>query len=190
MRTRRRVGWAVFAILFVGMLGVGFGFWHSGYRVYVIHTGSMQPAANPGDLIIDRPASGDYHPGEVITFRHSAGPDLVTHRITDITGGAIHTKGDANASPDAWTIPPALVQGSVRWKVTGLGFVAVFLQQPAGFAALFTVTIGLMLLWKLWFPDPVAEVSSEDSPPALPESPVPTPPTEVRDSERVRTVTS
>ena len=190
MHNRRRVGWAVFAILFVGMLGVGFGFWHSGYRVYVIHTGSMQPTANPGDLIIDRPPSGNYQPGEVITFRHSAGPDVVTHRITDVTGGKIHTKGDANPTPDVWAIPLDMVQGSVRWKIAGLGFVAVFLQQPAGFAALFTVTIGLVLLWKLWFPEPTARATSEAPPSEGAEVSVPTPPTDHPASKCVRSVSA
>ncbi len=154
MSTRRRLGSAIAAIIFVGLLAVGFGFWHNGYRAYVIHTGSMAPAADAGDLIIDRPASGPYHTGQIITFRHSAAPDLVTHRIVDITAGLIHTKGDANPTPDAWNIPAKLVQGTVQWKLPRFGYLVVFVQQPAGFASLFTVTIGLILLWRLFFSPP------------------------------------
>ena len=92
--------------MFASVVAVGFGFWHSGYRAYVIHTGSMESTLMPGDLIIDRPVTGELQPGEIITFRHSAGPDLVTHRITDITAAGIHTKGDANRSADVWLINP------------------------------------------------------------------------------------
>src|SRR3954452_22820276 len=80
----------------LGIVTLGAVLWGQGYRVYVIHTGSMSPAFRPGDVVVDRPAH-HYRPGEVITFRHSArAPDMVTHRITDVTAaGLIHTKGDA-----------------------------------------------------------------------------------------------
>ncbi len=37
--------------------------WHSGYRAYVVHTGSMSPTYKPGSLVIDKPAKGGYRPG-------------------------------------------------------------------------------------------------------------------------------
>ncbi len=158
MGVRRRVVLGLLPLVFASLVAVGFGFWHAGYRAYVIHTGSMESTLMPGDLIIDRPASHDLRPGEIITFRHSAGPDLVTHRITDITPDGIHTKGDANATADVWTIPPSFVQGSVRWQLPGLGYAVTFLKQPTGFVSVVAAVIGVILLWDLFFlPTPAAE---------------------------------
>jgi signal peptidase I len=128
--------------------------WTQGYRVYVIHTGSMDPTYRPGDVVIDRPAQRRYHAGEVITFLHSSQTtDVVTHRITDITPtGLIHTKGDANRTADVWDIRPGQVRGSVAMSFTGLGYFLVFLHQPAGAASLGLSTLALVLLWTLFFP--------------------------------------
>lgn len=155
MRTARRICLATIIAMLVAMIGTGVWLWHSGYRAYIVHTGSMTPAYKPGSLVIDGPAQGNYHPGEVITFRHSAyTTDVVTHRITDITKtGLIHTKGDANSSPDAWNIRPNQVRGTVIAGVPLAGYVVVYLQQPAGIVSVVTTVLGLMLLWGLWFPD-------------------------------------
>ena len=122
--------------------------------MYVVHTGSMVPRYVPGDLIIDRPASGHYRVGEVITFRHSdLTPDVVTHRIVGFTPqGLIRTKGDANRTPDAWEIRPAQVRGTAPVRVPGFGYLAVYLRQPAGVASLATVVFALVLLWRMFFP--------------------------------------
>src|SRR6201999_1878579 len=113
----------------VGIGAAGAWLWHSGYRAYVVHTGSMTPTYKPGALVIDKPASGRHHPGEVITFRHSAlTTDVVTHRITDITStGLIHTKGDGNGTADVWDIRPDQVRGAVIDGIPFAGFVVVYL---------------------------------------------------------------
>ena len=130
MRIARRVCLATIIAVIVGIGATGAWLWHSGYRAYVVHTGSMSPTYKPGSLVIDRPARGNYHPGEVITFRHSAQTtDVVTHRITDITStGLIHTKGDANATADVWDIRPDQVRGTV---VAGIPFAGFARRLPA-----------------------------------------------------------
>ncbi|GGB44320.1 hypothetical protein GCM10011492_39250 [Flexivirga endophytica] len=153
MHLRRHFAWAFVAVLLLGLVGVGVTGWRQGYRAYVIHTGSMKPTLVPGDLIIDRPASPDrLQTGDIITFRHSAGPDLVTHRITRVADAGIHTKGDANRTADVWTIAPQMVQGVEQTRLPGLGYLAVYLKQPTGLASLATVLIALFLLWRLFFP--------------------------------------
>lgn len=127
--------------------------WHDGYRAYVVHTGSMVPEFNPGDLVIDRRANGSYHRGEVITFRHSAlSTDVVTHRVVSVTPAGIRTKGDANPTADAWVIRPNQVRGAVVWRLPGAGYLTVFLKQPFGIGALAAVIIAISLLWGLFFP--------------------------------------
>jgi signal peptidase I len=152
MKLRRVLATSMVALV-VGV-GATIGvLWHEGYRAYVVHTGSMVPNYNPGDLVIDRPASGHYQRGEVITFRHSAlSSDVVTHRIVSVTAAGIRTKGDANPTADAWVIRPNQVRGAAAWRLPGFGYVAVFVQQPFGIAALATGVVMIALLWSLFFP--------------------------------------
>jgi signal peptidase len=156
-RARRRLGLgrvlAALAVLVVlGTLGAGVTLYAQGYRMYVVHTGSMSPTFRPGDVVIDRRAGGSYAPGEVITFRHGQGSDLVTHRITEVTDKGIHTKGDANRTADVWTIADNQVQGRVITGVRGLGYLMVYLQQPPGIASLATTVFAVLLLWGIFFP--------------------------------------
>jgi signal peptidase len=111
----------------------------------------MIPTYRLGDIVIDRPP-GALHRGEVITFRHSATSNvIVTHRINSIADGEIHTKGDANPTPDAWAITRAEVEGQVVRSVPRLGYVIVFFKQPAGIGSAMTAGIALLLLWDLFF---------------------------------------
>jgi signal peptidase len=156
MTAARRSGLAVLVGLTCVLLISGGIFWVKGYRMYVIHTGSMQPTLKLGTLVVTQPAGRGYGPGDVITFRHSdTTTDLVTHRVFAIDSTGITTKGDANATPDAWTIRPDQVRG-VRWlTLPGVGYVLVFLQQPAGLAAVVTALMGTIVLWGLFFPTEV-----------------------------------
>ena len=134
--------------------------WHRGYRVYVVHTGSMLPTYRPGDAVIDRKPANGYRVGDVITFRSNAGEDsVVTHRVHDIQPSGLRTKGDANRTPDSWTISPTAVQGKVVRVVHAAGFALVYLQQPAGVASLITIVLALALAWRFYFPiEPVPAV--------------------------------
>jgi signal peptidase len=155
-RVRARHRWlllAAAALVLGAVASTGASLWMQGYHLYVVHTGSMTPTYRPGDLIVDRPDHAPVRPGEVITFRHSdLTTDVVTHRVVDVTAaGEVHTKGDANATPDAWTIRPGQVQGRVAFGVPWLGFLAVYLQQPAGVGSVATMAASVMLLWGLFF---------------------------------------
>jgi len=123
-----------------------------GYRLYIVHTGSMMPALNPGDVVVDRPAVS-LHAGAVITFRQSdTSTDVVTHRISAVRHGRIHTKGDANRTADVGTIRPDQVQGTLARRVPRLGYLLVFLKQPAGVGALMSGALAAAMLWGLFFP--------------------------------------
>jgi signal peptidase len=153
-RPLRRVAFALITLILLGVVGTAISLYAQGYRVWVVHTGSMEPDFMPGDLVIDRPVKGAVHKGEVITFLHSdLTSDVVTHRVTDVTkAGLIHTKGDANSTADVWDIRPDQVQGTVQFKIKSLGYFVVFLQQPAGIGALATLIFAVVLLWQMFFP--------------------------------------
>lgn len=150
----RWLRWLSVSIL-LALVCTGAGLWHAGYRVYVVHTGSMTPTYRPGDVVIDKPARTAPVPGQVITFRHDAStPDVVTHRVVEVTAtGLIHTKGDANPAPDVWDIKPTMVRGEVVHGVPRLGYLLVFLQQPAGLGAFACALFSICLLWSVFFGD-------------------------------------
>lgn len=174
MSRTRRCAYALLIATAVAVVGTGGWFWHQGYRVYVLRTGSMTPTYPTGSVVLDRPGRGHYAVGQVITFdRVELGEKVVTHRIVKIRpDGSITTKGDANRTPDVWTVTPHQVRGSVVFGVKDLGYALVFLRQPTGVAALALSIASMAMLWGLFFPaEPVAErVSAPVSEPAPAES--------------------
>jgi signal peptidase len=137
--------------LLLTAVGVGLLAWHEGYRAYAVRTGSMTPTYPTGALVIDQPIEGS-RPSvwQVITFLTTDGP--VTHRVHDVTPQGLKTKGDANRTPDAWTVPLRHVMGTVVWGSAYLGYVFVFFQQPTGVLSLMLLALSVYLAWTVFFP--------------------------------------
>ena len=151
MKRVRRVAVSVLAVLVVALVAGAAVAWHDGYRLYAVRTGSMAPTYPTGGVVLDAPAVGaNPSVGDVITFR--AGNGLVTHRVHAISTTGYSTKGDANPTPDAWTIPRTAVLGRVIAGTGALGYLLVFFQQPTGAASLMAAMVGFWLLWGLFFP--------------------------------------
>lgn len=150
-RTRRAAG-ALAALFVLSLALVAAVLVMQGYHAYIVRTGSMSPTYRPGDVVLDsRPRA--VRPGDVITFLHShAAGDVVTHRVTGVSDGLIHTKGDANATADVWRIRPDQVRGVVVGAVPKLGFLLVFFRQTTGVAATMTCVLSIALLWGIFFP--------------------------------------
>lgn len=125
--------------------------WHHGDRAYIIHTGSMTGSYDSGDLVIDKPVPDHLRVGEVVTFAHAGSGEIVTHRIVSLSPAGIRTKGDANPTPDAWTIRPNQVKGVVTASIPKAGYVVYFFKQRAGDAAAMTGLLALILLYGLFF---------------------------------------
>jgi signal peptidase I len=139
----------LFTALLCAIAVVGLLAWHSGYRLYIVHTGSMTPTLMVGDVVFDGPPKATYHSGDVITFRHSDHTsDLVTHSFVETKGGVIRTKGDANRTADVWGIRPDQVQGVVIRRLPRLGYLFIFLRQPLGLAAVILGGLAVALLMK------------------------------------------
>lgn len=81
-----------------------------GLQRYVMSGDSMQGGIDQGSVVFERvvPVS-DLRVGDVITFAappSSATDGMVTHRIVSIGPDGIRTRGDANPTPDPWTLRP------------------------------------------------------------------------------------
>jgi signal peptidase I len=95
----------------------------SGGRLLTMSTASMCPTVCVGSLVAVEPQSGPVHPGELVTFRPPGQGAAFTHRVVRVEdNGSFTTKGDAEASPDPWVVPPQDVVGRVAFTVSGLGW--------------------------------------------------------------------
>ena len=129
----------LFALVGVGILVVGsllpiFG----AHRVFVVQSGSMEPAILTGSVILIHPKPA-YHIGDIVTWQPIGGGTPITHRIVKETvdSGEAHyqTKGDANESEDS-VIAESQVLGKVVFHVPYLGYPVSFAKRPVGFVLL------------------------------------------------------
>ena len=124
-----------------------------GHPLLVVLSGSMGPAIDTGDLIIDKPVSGKaatrLRVGQTITFRDRPNSAVtLTHRIHSVVsqGGKVfyETKGDANDAPDPSLRPASDVIGTYVQKIPRGGYFLTNLHKP--------IVFGLFLLSPiLWF---------------------------------------
>jgi signal peptidase len=92
----------------------------------VVKSRSMYPTLDVGDMVIVK-GSRDYMVGEIIVFRY--GGETVIHRIFNITGGGIATKGDANERPDPWIISYDDIYGKAIAVIPRIGYIALVLTN-------------------------------------------------------------
>lgn len=110
-----------------------------GYLPMIVLTDSMYPGIQGGDLIICRTAQPEeIQKGDVISFFDPAGDgnSVVTHRVTEVTEEdgeiAYRTKGDANNTEDAKSVPAENLVGIYQFRIAGVGNVAMFMQTTPG----------------------------------------------------------
>ncbi len=97
-----------------------------GFGVSVVLSGSMEPELSVDDLVIIRKTQ-DVSPGDVIVFQQ--GSSLVIHRLIDIQGDQLITKGDANNIADK-PISRSDVKGVLVSAIPGVGVAVHFIRQP------------------------------------------------------------
>lgn len=100
----------------------------NGYAVLEVVSGSMEPTIKVGDIIVIDTHSKKYEIGDVITFYDTNG-NFVTHRIVDIEGGKMITKGDNNKSVDENMTIDHIV-GKYIYKVPFLGAFLNIFRNP------------------------------------------------------------
>jgi signal peptidase len=148
------VGLAVGTHLSGGQLGL------LGHPVMSVLSGSMAPAINTGDLVVDDKLSpaqaANLHVGQIISFRAGAGSSQIfTHRIVAVQplpGGGVgySTKGDANDSRDGPITPSTNVVGLYQSKIADGGYVLNALHRPLVIGLLLASPILWLLAEPLW----------------------------------------
>ncbi len=120
------VSWGICGVLGVLIIGLLFVHFTPGYDISFVHSASMQPAIHTGDLIVTGPPgsqfAADIQPGTIVTFWN--GKESVTHRVMEIEGTDMVTKGDANEDPDQGTTPISSIKGVYIMRIPLLGYVS------------------------------------------------------------------
>ena len=125
-----------------------------GHPVFSVASGSMTPAIDTGDLIVDNPITStqatNLHVGQIISFRESASSStslIISHRIVAVVPGkagaavAYRTRGDANNAPDLSTVAPSQVLGVYTARVPFGAYVISTLHQPLTFVVLIMIPV-------------------------------------------------
>ena len=149
MTLRRVAAFLTVAVLAAVVGGCAYA-WSHGVRFYAVESGSMSPAMNAGDLVIDLPTTptSKYQVGEIVTFHPTPGY-ITTHRIVAVEADGVSTQGDANSTPDLGQVPPENIVGRVVAVVPFVGRLALFLRQPGGLVALLLVMVAISVGWEL-----------------------------------------
>jgi signal peptidase I len=137
-----------------GQLGV------LGHPVMSVLSGSMAPAIDTGDLVVDNKLTAaqatDLHIGQIISFRAAAGSsEIFTHRIAGVEalpGGVVAyvTKGDANDSRDGPLAASTNVIGLYHSRIPYGGYVLNALHRPLVLGLLVLSPLLWLLSGALW----------------------------------------
>ncbi len=113
----------------------------SGYRSYLVQSGSMEPTIHIADIVVVKPQSA-YYKNDIITFKGNDNR-VVTHRIVAAEAKSgktlFTTKGDANRDTDGDLTSPDKIIGKVSFVVPKLGFLVAFSRTTLGFAILIAI---------------------------------------------------
>jgi signal peptidase I len=122
-----------------------------------VQSGSMEPTFPQGSMLVVEPIhASQVQVGMAVVFVDPADPArFVTHRVVEVSSnGSLQfwTQGDANMTRDPLPVPARSIRGRVRSAVSGLGFIAGWLQWPRSFVV-FVALPGLWLSvseWRRW----------------------------------------
>lgn len=119
----------------------------SGYRIFLVQSGSMSPKINTGDLVVIRP-NLEYKKGDIVTFL-STNKFNITHRIVDIKNDQIFTKGDANKTQDQEILSKQQILGKVFYTIPYFGYLIIFAKSIPGLIVLIIIPSTIIIYQEL-----------------------------------------
>ena len=142
MSSARRGGGGLTGLVALGALALGIvAAVYSGYYMFVVLTGSMEPSLVPGDIVVTAPVDpSEVRVGDVVAWVDPERRIVVIHRVVEVREGprglVFVTKGDANEVPDDPFGERQLV-GRVVLRLPRLGLPYLVLGEAlgSGFAA-------------------------------------------------------
>ncbi|MFN2174582.1 MAG: signal peptidase I [Anaerolineales bacterium] len=123
----------VYTVLIGGLIIIAVALLFMGPARIVV-TDSMAPSLRAGDLVFLRPSGKVIKPGTVVTYNLQG--KLITHRVVEVLGDILITKGDNNQEVDPWQVRFSDVVGVPRVRIPYGGYLLDFIKSPAGFLLL------------------------------------------------------
>lgn len=128
-----------------------------GAKVFIVQSGSMEPAIKTGSVVVVKSAS-EYRVGDIITFGpYSKTKTPTTHRIYEmkvIGGEPVYiTKGDANNAPDQRQITKREIIGKVMLDMPYVGYAVAAAKTPIGFMLIIIIPAAIIVydeIRKIW----------------------------------------
>lgn len=122
-----------------------------GIKPFIVLSGSMETEIYTGDLafvkIID---TNEIKEKDIIAFRNDENT-VTTHRVVGIikeNGNTyFKTKGDANNVEDASLVNSEAVEGIYTGKISKIGSMLMFLQEPIGLVIVLLVVLVSGMIW-------------------------------------------
>lgn len=111
-----------------------------GFGATVVLSGSMEPELSVGDLLVVVKRQ-QYAVGDVVVYQ--SGGMGVVHRIVEIDGDTVTTRGDANNAPDA-PIERSQIKGAVAFSLPMVGYLINLIKTPVATIVLLAAAILLM----------------------------------------------
>lgn len=111
-----------------------------GYGIANVLSGSMEPTFSKGTLLLVKEEK-QAEPGQIVVYQ--SGQELIVHRVIQIEGNLVTTKGDANEAADS-VFDASQIKGVVVGWIPFLGSLVSFLKTPVGIILLLVCAVLLM----------------------------------------------
>ena len=111
-----------------------------GYGIANVLSGSMEPTFSKGALLLVKEEK-QIEPGQIVVYQ--SGQELIVHRVIQIEGNLVTTKGDANEAADP-VFDASQIKGVVVGWIPFLGSLVSFLKTPVGIILLLICAVLLM----------------------------------------------
>ena len=120
------------------------------FKSYVIITNGMKPTIDEGDVIFIKKINVNHlEVGDIVTFQKDG--FIATHRITEIHGDKLITKGDNN-SLDEEHLNKSNIIGEYMFRIPKVGYFYHFVGSPMGIILLSTI-IAILIIYEFCFAD-------------------------------------
>ena len=122
-----------------------------GHQMYFIRSGSMSPYLEVGDVIISKKYDGGElvagENGDVVTYYGDVNgrTELITHRVIEVDGDTVVTKGDYNTSADS-PISKSEIEAVMTYKTVIIDDIYGVISTTWGFWLLIFTPIALLIV--------------------------------------------
>ena len=124
-----------------------------GWQFVVVSGGSMEPTIHLGSVaVMAKVDTKTLKAGDIIMFTDPSQPGrAVTHRIIEVkdNGASFTTRGDANKSADASTVPAQNVRGKFLFSIPAAGRFVRWMGTSQGYLVIILVPGIVIIFWEL-----------------------------------------